>query len=125
MQQHSSSSRLPIEMAKQLIEFVSSTNYRLSPYAGEFFVSKESALSFVESNLYDEEEPIHICFDSQEGNKWGCMEVSFNNGKWSAVENQDNGTKATGNTIREMLLSIRESADQESLHCPVELVFSN
>ena len=53
------------------------------------------------------------------------MEVSFNNGKWSAVENQDNGTKATGNTIREMLLSIRESADQESLHCPVELVFSN
>lgn len=117
-----SSIKLPLDKAKELIEFISKTNYFLAPYDGCFFVTKESALAFVESNCYEEDEPIKIFFDTAKGNYWDSMSVSFDNGKWIANDLQKESFKVVGDTIQEMVELIRDSCEPSSQFRPVKLI---
>lgn len=117
---------LSVESAKQLIEFIFSTNYFIAPNGDGIFSTKEEAIHFVESHEYLPEEPLSVVWDTKQGNYCDSVVVTFDseNQVWEMEDHQMRGGYANGNTIEEALGNFRAKYDPTEDFCPVELVIS-
>ncbi len=113
---------LSVDAAKLLIDFIYSTNYQLAPEGDGLFESKDEAISFVESENYNPEEPLHICFDTKQGNYMDSVVASFDGTVWEVEDYQMGGAYASGESIEEALKTLRSKFDPEEDFCPVELI---
>lgn len=112
------------DAAKQLIEFISNTNYRLCPEGDFPFKSAEEAINYVESDQYDPSEPINVCFDTKQGNFSDTVVAYFNGTHWRMEDLSMGGAHAIGTTIEEALVKYREKFDVDDKYCPVELILN-
>ena len=114
---------LSVQAAKQLIEFISKTNYQLAPAGDGNFSSKDEALAYVDSAKYDEKEPLSVCFDTRKGDYWESAVVSFNGSLWFLEDYGMGGKSSQGRSIQEAITAFRLKHDPTSGYCPVELTF--
>ncbi|EGR3229043.1 hypothetical protein ACXHQ0_16875 [Vibrio antiquarius] len=113
--------QLSVSAAKQLIEFIFSTNYRLAPDGDGLFASKEEAISFVESSEYNPCNPLCVCFDTKQGSYWDSVSATFNGEIWEMEDYSMGGAYASGTTIEDALINLRKQCDLDDDFCPVEL----
>ncbi|WP_063661515.1 hypothetical protein [Aliivibrio fischeri] len=116
---------LPIENAKQLIEFIDNTNYELAPHGDGIFNSKQEAMAFVESEQYSPKEALSVCFETLKGDYWDSIVVTYEDGVWSGVDHSIGGHSMTGDTIEEMLISYRELHDLSCQYSPMPLIMKH
>ena len=112
---------LPIQAAKQLIEFISTTNYELAPVGDGLFSSKSEAITHVDSAEYDCEEPLNVCFDTKQGNYWESAQVSFDGSEWFIEDHGMGGKSSKGKNIQEAIEAFRLEHDSTCDYYPVEL----
>jgi len=112
---------LPIIAAKALIEFINKTNYELAPHGDGQFSSKDEAISFVDSNEYNPEEPLNVCFDTKQGDYWESAEVTFQQSTWCIEDSGMGGLSASGDSIKDALVAFRSKHDATCGFYPVEL----
>ncbi len=117
---------LSVESAKQVIEFITNTNYFVAPNGDGIFDSKEEAIRFVESNEYRPDEALSVVWDTMQGNYCDSVVVTFDaeNQVWEMEDHQMGGVCANGNTIEEALGNIRAQYEPTEDFCPVELVIN-
>ncbi len=115
------SNTLSRSAAKQLIEFIFNSNYKMSPFGEGVFNSKEEALSFVNSAKYDENEPLNVVFDCKKGNYWDGAQMSFDGVLWYMEDHGMGGKCSDGKTIQEALVNFRLKHDPSCQYYPEEL----
>jgi len=115
---------LSAENAILLIEFVSTTNYKLARLHSGLFISKKAALAFVNSAEYDPEDGggIEVCFDTQQGEYWDSVEVTYDDGLWHGEDLAMGGVHLKAETIEKMLSALHEKGDVNCKHRPVQMV---
>ena len=116
---------LSVEAAKLLIEFISTTNYKLAPAGDGAFTSKDEATTHVSNAVYDSKEPLNVCFDTKQGNYWDSAEVSFDGSEWFIYEHGMGGQSAKGKSIQEAIESFRLKHDSTCKYYPVELIIND
>jgi|TARA_R110001583_G_scaffold64030_4_gene186610 hypothetical protein len=115
---------LSVEAAKQLIDFISMTNYKLAPLGDGIFSSSTDAIAYVESVDYDKEQALSVCFDTQQGNYWESAQVTFNELEWFVDDLGMGGQSAKGDQIQAALEAFRLEHNPTCAYYPVELVFT-
>lgn len=107
--------------AIEFINFVSeSTNYDISS-EGECVYSKKKALEFVNSDKYNPEKSIYVCFETRIGNT-ECASVYFFRNRWRIHDHSMGGLSASGDSIKNALNTFYIAHDRMADYCPVELV---
>lgn len=112
---------LPVEQAKELIDYISLTNYLIAPLGDGNFGSKDEALAHVESTKYDPDEPLDVCFDTKQGNYWERAQVTYQDSVWFIEDLQMGGHSSKGITIESALKAFRIEHDPTCDYYPVEL----
>lgn len=115
---------LSVQAAKQLIEFIGTTNYKLAPHGDGLFSSMSEAIAHVDSPMYDSEEPINVCFDTKQGNYWESAQVTFQDSVWFIDDHGMGGKSSKGNSIQDAIESFRLKHDPTCDYYPVELMFN-
>lgn len=115
------SDTLSICKAKELIEFIFNTNYKLAPFGDGCFDSKEKAIAFVENENYRPDEPLNVVFETTKGEQTDSLQVSFDNNIWSVEDMDMGGKSASGSDIMSALTNFRSEADPTGDYYPVEL----
>ena len=116
--------QLSVHDAKELIEFISNTNYRIAPHGDGAFDTKDEALLHVESEDYDPELPLQVCFDTAQGNYWDSIEITCSDSVWHGDDGQMGGHSASGNSIEEMLVAFKHKSDPTCKYSPVALLIN-
>lgn len=115
---------LSVQAAKQLIEFIGTTNYELAPHGDGVFSSMSEAVAHVDSSEYDSKEPLNVCFDTKQGNYWESAQVFFDGSEWFIEDNGMGGKSSKGISIQEALIAFRLEHDATCDYYPVELTFN-
>jgi hypothetical protein len=115
---------LPAQAAKQLIEFINTTNYELAPHGDGLFSSLSEAVAHVDSAEYDSEEPLNICFDTKQGDYWESAQVSFDGSEWFIEDHGMGGKSSKGKSIQEAIEAFRLEHDSTCDYYPIELMFT-
>ena len=115
---------LSVEAAKRLIDFISKTNYKLAPADDGAFYSQADAIAYVESDKYDEEQALSVCFDTQQGDYWERAQVTCNELEWFVEDLGMGGQSANGDSIQAALEAFRLKHNPTCAYYPVELVFN-
>lgn len=113
---------LSVVNAAALIAFVDNTNYTIAPHGDGAFNSKEEALTYINSDDYDPEEPLNVCFEVNNGT-WDSVVVTHEDSVWYAEDITMGGTTMCGGTIKSMLEDLHKKSDSTCQYAPVELVF--
>ncbi|MDP2566458.1 hypothetical protein [Pseudoalteromonas marina] len=112
---------LEITKAKELITFISKTNYELAPYGDGLFLNQNEALAHVDSNEYDPAIPLNVCFDTKQGENWESASVSFEGNPRHIIDSSMGGNSSKAKSIKDALISFRIAHDETCDHYPIEL----
>lgn len=117
---------MPAQLTKtkaiELVNFIADkTNYEISS-EGEGLYTKDEAIAFVNSDIYDPEVPLNVCFDTKQGDNWESASMSFDGDSWLVDDFSMGGHSANGQSIEEALVNFRLKHDSTCDYYPVELI---
>jgi hypothetical protein len=118
------SNSLSVQAAKQLIEFISTTNYELAPHGDGTFSSASEAVDHVNSTGYDVVRPLDVCFDTKQGNYWEGAQITFQDSEWFIEDLEMGGKSSKGKSIQSAIEAFRLKHDLACDYCPVELILN-